>query len=173
MLDQGQLIEIEEAAMRGKTFSSDVVLVLMEIIAELEENATAQALALKAAKAMQQAETARADKAEADCNHWKANHENQVLRARILMERQDMPIERVKAYRRMQELEALSDELFNTLNFERGSRVDLERDAKRYRYIRTKERMMLETDDGEARMTTTFSSADEFDDAIDQVMNNL
>lgn len=33
-------------------------------IAELEENATAQALALKAAKAMQKAETERADKME-------------------------------------------------------------------------------------------------------------
>lgn len=35
-------------------------------IAELEENATAQALALKAAKAMQQDETERADKAESE-----------------------------------------------------------------------------------------------------------
>lgn len=48
-----------------------------------------------------------------------------------------------------------------------------ERDAERYRYIRTKERMMLDTDDGEARMTTTFSSADEFDDAVDQAMSNV
>lgn len=31
-------------------------------------------------------------------DHWKANHENQVKRARILMERPDMPIERVNAY---------------------------------------------------------------------------
>lgn len=42
---------------------------------------------------------------ERERDHWKANHENQVRRARILLERPDMPIERVKAYRRMQELE--------------------------------------------------------------------
>lgn len=71
MLDQGQLIEIEEAAMRGKTFSSDVVLALMEIIAELEENAAAQSLALKAAKAMQQAETERADANERDAGRYR------------------------------------------------------------------------------------------------------
>lgn len=31
-------------------------------------------------------------------NHWKANHANQVERARILIERPDMPLERVNAY---------------------------------------------------------------------------
>ena len=31
-------------------------------------------------------------------DHWKANHDNQVQRARILLERPDMPLERVKAY---------------------------------------------------------------------------
>lgn len=36
---------------------------------------------------------------------WKANHDNQVVRARILTERPDMPVERVKAYNRMYELE--------------------------------------------------------------------
>lgn len=36
---------------------------------------------------------------------------------------------------RISELEALSDDLLNTLNFERGQRVELEKDAARYRYI--------------------------------------
>jgi len=36
---------------------------------------------------------------------WKTNHDNQVSRARILTERPDMPVERVKAYDRMYELE--------------------------------------------------------------------
>lgn len=36
---------------------------------------------------------------------WKVNHDNQVARARILTERPDMPVERVKAYNRMYELE--------------------------------------------------------------------
>lgn len=74
----------------------------------LQDDYTAQGLALKAAKAMQQAETERAD----------AN----------------------------------------------------EQDAKRYRYIRTKERMMLEAEDGEARMTTTFYCAEQFDEAVDMAM---
>lgn len=40
-------------------------------IADLEENATAQALALKAAKAMQQAETERADANERDAERYR------------------------------------------------------------------------------------------------------
>lgn len=31
-------------------------------------------------------------------DHWKANHANQVARSRVLVERTDMPLERVKAY---------------------------------------------------------------------------
>lgn len=111
MLSKEKLQDYKVVADARAMFHHSEVNLLLDHIAELEENATAQALALKAAKAMQQAETERAD----------AN----------------------------------------------------ERDAGRYRYIRTKERMMLETDDGEARMTTTFSSADEFDDAIDQAMSNM
>lgn len=38
-------------------------------------------------------------------DHWKANHENQVQRARILIERDDLPLERVKAYERYSALE--------------------------------------------------------------------
>jgi hypothetical protein len=40
----------------------------------------------------------RAEKAEALALHWKANHDNQVKRARILMDRPDLPLERVRAY---------------------------------------------------------------------------
>jgi hypothetical protein len=31
-------------------------------------------------------------------NHWQANHDNQVARARFLIERGDIPVERVRAY---------------------------------------------------------------------------
>lgn len=44
-------------------------------------------------------------KAEQEASHWKANHECEVSRARVLKERPDMPLERVKAYNRMVELE--------------------------------------------------------------------
>jgi hypothetical protein len=38
-------------------------------------------------------------------DHWKANHDNQVARARVLMDRTDLPLERVKAYQHIVELE--------------------------------------------------------------------
>lgn len=41
----------------------------------------------------------RAVAAEADATHWKANHDDQVARAQILLERPDMPLERVNAYK--------------------------------------------------------------------------
>ncbi len=37
-------------------------------------------------------------------DHWKANHDNQVSRARVLMERPDLPIERVEAYNLIKDL---------------------------------------------------------------------
>lgn len=120
-------------------------------IAELEENAGAHALAMKAGKAMLSAETERADKAEAERDHWKANHDNQVLRARLLVEREDLPLERVKAYQRVQELEANNTSLLYLLAQIReacgdnGKRMqdelvvyigELTGDAARYRWLR-------------------------------------
>lgn len=37
-------------------------------------------------------------------NHWQANHDHQVSRARFLIERQGIPIERVRAYEEMEAL---------------------------------------------------------------------
>lgn len=51
--------------------SVDSVESLFQMIDTLEENATAQALALKAAKAMQQAETERADANERDAARYR------------------------------------------------------------------------------------------------------
>ncbi|UQJ95584.1 hypothetical protein ALHIDCOG_00196 [Klebsiella phage CPRSB] len=50
-------------------------------------------------------EIRRLNKFEAESNHWKANHACEVERARVLKERPDMPLERIKAYDRMVELE--------------------------------------------------------------------
>jgi len=36
-------------------------------------------------------------------DHWKANHDNQVERARLLIERDDLPIERIRAYQKHDE----------------------------------------------------------------------
>ncbi|KVH64436.1 hypothetical protein WS89_03905 [Burkholderia sp. MSMB1072] len=44
---------------------------------------------------------------EATCkerDHWKANHDAQVQRARVLVDRPDMPLERVQAYQQIGEL---------------------------------------------------------------------
>lgn len=46
-----------------------------------------------------------------EAEHWKANHECEVSRARVLKERPDMPLERVKAYDRMVELEKENEAL--------------------------------------------------------------
>lgn len=132
-------------------------------IAELEENATAQALALKAAKAMQQAETERADKAESELQ--RINRLAQCGTVQNFLALSDD--EKGKAFAVMMRTDKAQIDMINELEVRADAN---ERDAERYRYIRTKERMMLDTDDGEARMTTTFSSADKFDDAIDKAM---
>lgn len=46
---------------------------------------------------------------ERERDHWKANHDAQVERARVLMERPDMPLERVRAYQHMRTLQRLVD----------------------------------------------------------------
>ncbi|QJI10778.1 hypothetical protein GuL6_175 [Buttiauxella phage vB_ButM_GuL6] len=51
------------------------------------------------------------DKLAGERDHWKANHECEVSRARVLKERPDMPLERIKAYDRMVELEKENEAL--------------------------------------------------------------
>lgn len=52
---------------------------------------------------------------EAERDHWKANHDNRVEAARLLIERTDMPLERVKAYKRYMELAAQNEALREAL----------------------------------------------------------
>lgn len=40
----------------------------------------------------------RIEQLEKEVDHWKSNHDNQVKKARTLIERKDLPIERVEAY---------------------------------------------------------------------------
>jgi len=47
----------------------------------------------------------------AEIAHWKANHDNRVEAARILIERTDVPFERVQAYKRHIELQAENERL--------------------------------------------------------------
>ncbi|MEZ2310812.1 hypothetical protein AB6809_29630 [Paraburkholderia sp. RCC_158] len=55
-------------------------------------------------------QTAQADRIaelERERDHWKANHDAQVERARVLMERTDVPVERTRAYQHMRTLQRL------------------------------------------------------------------
>lgn len=49
---------------------------------------------------------AERDKLRAEVAHWKQNHAHEVARARLLKERTDMPVERIKAYELVAELRA-------------------------------------------------------------------
>lgn len=55
------------------------------------------------------AQTDRIAELERERDHWKANHDQQVERARVLMERTDMPVERTRAYQHMRTLQRLVD----------------------------------------------------------------
>ena len=37
--------------------------------------------------------------------HWKANHDNVVERLRLLLQRKDLPVDRIAAYNRLVELQ--------------------------------------------------------------------
>lgn len=52
-----------------------------------------------------EAKAVRIAELEQERDHWKANHDNQVQRARILIERDDLPLERVREYERYAALE--------------------------------------------------------------------
>jgi hypothetical protein len=43
----------------------------------------------------------------AERDHWKANHDNQVQRTALLMQRPDLPVDRLPAYREMERLQRL------------------------------------------------------------------
>jgi hypothetical protein len=60
-------------------------------------------------RAGEQAQTDRIAELERERDHWKANHDQQVERARVLMERTDMPMERTRAYQHMRTLQRLVD----------------------------------------------------------------
>ncbi|CAJ8802332.1 Uncharacterised protein [Burkholderia pseudomallei] len=64
---------------------------------------------------------AEVEAAKREAAHWKANHDNQVARARVLIERTDMPLERVDAYKLIgtlrDELEAAAADKRNALAF--------------------------------------------------------
>lgn len=55
----------------------------------------------------------------ADRDHWKANHDAQVQRARVLIDREDLPLERVQAYEQIGILTAERDKLASDLELAR------------------------------------------------------
>lgn len=61
---------------------------------------------LASERAMNAVLTEENERLRAEVFHWKANHDNQVTRARFLIERGDIPVERVRAYEEMATLRA-------------------------------------------------------------------
>ena len=53
------------------------------------------------------------DGLKAEVAHWKANHNNMVNRSRMLIDRPDLPLERVKAFKQLETLKAENERLRN------------------------------------------------------------
>lgn len=53
------------------------------------------------------------DALKAEVAHWKANHNNMVNRSRMLIDRPDLPLERVKAFKQLETLKAENERLRN------------------------------------------------------------
>lgn len=51
------------------------------------------------------------DVLKAEVKHWKANHENMVNRSRVLIDRPDLPLERVQAFRQIERIKAENERL--------------------------------------------------------------
>jgi uncharacterized coiled-coil DUF342 family protein len=51
------------------------------------------------------------DALNAEVAHWKANHDNMVNRSRVLIDRPDLPLERVKAFEQLETLKAENEKL--------------------------------------------------------------
>jgi hypothetical protein len=73
------------------------------IMLELAQQARAASSpdVLASERAMNAMMTEEVERLTADRDHWQANHDNQVSRARFLIERSDIPVERVRAYEEM------------------------------------------------------------------------
>lgn len=59
----------------------------------------------------------RACRLAAQVQHWQANHSNMVARCALLSQRDDLPIDRIPAYRELERLQTGNDELRVALDF--------------------------------------------------------
>ena len=74
-----------------------------------------------------QARQPEIDALKAEVAHWKANHNNMVNRSRVLIDRTDLPLERVKAFEQLETLKAENEKLRKialTLDAAAGRLVD-------------------------------------------------
>lgn len=120
------LIRLEnELGYQGGTW--DDAMKLIHVAAEtLLEQRTADGLQTAIVKLQEQLIA----KAIAERDHWRSNHDAQVTRARILRDRPDMPLERVRAYDDMRELQQhlvqLTDSNAALQDMLAEARIDLE-----------------------------------------------
>lgn len=83
------------------------------------------------------------DVLKAEVAHWKSNHDNMVERSRVLIDRPDLPLERVKAFKQLETLKAENEKMaIDWLNQEctvqklQAENEKLRKDAERYRWLR-------------------------------------
>lgn len=102
---------IEEASYpyvhEGVTWCADMIEDTdVEYVRADKAAAEIEALKLSAKNMGLDADCAREDRdrVQAERDHWKANHDHQVSAARFLVERGDIPLERVRAFKAMQAL---------------------------------------------------------------------
>jgi hypothetical protein len=81
--------------------------IMLELATQARAESSPEVLASE--RAMNATLTEEVERLTVDRDHWKANHENQVSRARFLIERGDIPIERVRAYQTFGALLALEE----------------------------------------------------------------
>ncbi len=48
---------------------------------------------------------------QAEVDHWKANHDNQVAKAALLMQRHDLPVDRIPAYKELERLQKIVESM--------------------------------------------------------------
>lgn len=70
-------------------------------------------------------------KLTAERDHWKANHDNRVKAARVLIDRPDLPLERTEAYRQMEKLIAERDAYKKALDSAEDQITDLKETRNR------------------------------------------
>jgi hypothetical protein len=86
---------------------------------------------------------AEIDALKTEVAHWKANHDNMVSRSRVLIDRTELPLERVKAFEQIEQLQSENAAL-------KAENERLRKDAERYRFLREQNESPVDGDGAES-----------------------